>query len=144
MEMLLFYSLCCPCLCVSSSRVFPIYLVSRLIPNFYGKIPIFKAIIPCYIGFYVRYCVWCATGGGGYLGWRGGILVLIHVFKSGVQFNLPTRLPIPDPSPAPVTTGDWGAKIRGSFVNRTSQQRLRLYCLPTTVIAKGDLPFSLP
>ena len=34
--------------------------VSRPIPTFYAD-------IPCYLGFYARYCAWCAVGGGGSL-----------------------------------------------------------------------------
>ena len=63
---------------------------------------------------------------------------------SGVQFNLLARSPIPDPSPFPVPTGDWGSELRGSSVSRTLQRRLRCVRLRTPVLAKGVLPFSLP
>ena len=61
----------------------------------------------------------------------------------GVQFILPARSPIPGPSPATILVGDWGAELRRSSVSRTSQQRLHCVRLPTPVIAKGVLPFSL-
>ena len=44
-------------------QVFPVFLVSCPIPDFYAN-------IPCYLGFYARYRMWCAAGGegGGALG----------------------------------------------------------------------------
>ena len=41
---LLFYLLCCPCLCVSSFRASPDFPFSRPIPAFYAKIPDFTPI----------------------------------------------------------------------------------------------------
>ena len=38
--------------------------VSRPIPDFYSKIPVLYAMIPCYLGSYVRYCARCAMGVG--------------------------------------------------------------------------------
>ena len=64
-------------------------------------------------------------------------------FYPGVQFKMSTRLPISDPSPAPVPAGDWGAYLRGLFVNRTSHWWLRFVSLPTPLLTKGVLPFSL-
>ena len=61
-----------------------------------------------------------------------------------MQFNLPNRFPIPDPSLAPIPAGDWGAELRRSSVSRTSQRLLRCVQLPTPILAKGVLPFSLP
>ena len=99
-------------------------------------IPWFLLAVPCTV---------CNGGGGGGVPW----LVWRHTwprtcFWSGVQFNLPTWFLILDPSPAPVTTGDWGAELCGSFVSRTSQRRLRFGILPTPVLAKGIVLFSLP
>ena len=54
------------------------------------------------------------------------------------------QLPIPVPSPVPVSTADWGADLLGSSVSRTLQRRLWCVHLPTPVLAKGVLPFSLP
>ena len=65
-------------------------------------------------------------------------------FQPGVQFNLPTRFPIPDPSPSPVPAGDWEADLRGSSINRNSQQQLKFNRLSTPVLEKGVIPFSLP
>ena len=73
--MLLFYSLYCLCLCVHSFGMFPVLLVSRKIPAFYAKIPDFYAGIPYYLGFYVRYCTWCARGGAV---WIGGVCSLVR------------------------------------------------------------------
>ena len=64
--------------------------------------------------------------------------------KTGVQFSLPTRFLIPDPSPAPVPAGYWGAELRGSFVNRTPPRRLRFNRLQTPVLAKGVFTLYLP
>ena len=62
----------------------------------------------------------------------------------GVQFNLLAESPILGASPAPVPTGDWGAELGGSSVSRTLLQQLQCVRLPTFVLAKGVLPFSLP
>ena len=67
--MLLFYSLCCRRLCVSSFREFPVFPISCPIPDFYAKIPAPYARILCYNGFYARYRIWFAVGGGGL--WEG-------------------------------------------------------------------------
>ena len=65
-------------------------------------------------------------------------------FYPGVQFNLPARFLIPVPSPALVLAGDWEVELRRSSVSTTSWQRLRCVRLPTPVLVKGVLPFSLP
>ena len=62
----------------------------------------------------------------------------------GVQFNLLSRSPIPDTSPVPVPAGDWGADLHGSSVNRTSQRQYRCVRLPSPVLVKGVIAFSLP
>ena len=122
-ETLLIYSLCCLCLCLSSFGAFHVFLVSRPIPDFYTKIPAFYANITCYRGFYARYYVWCAVGGGGPCVARGCLQPFIWC-NSGVQFNMLDRFMVPGPSPAPVPAGDWVVKLRGSSVSRTSQWRL--------------------
>ena len=139
--MLLFYSLYCLCLCVHSFGMFPVLLVSRKIPAFYAKIPDFYAGIPYYLGFYVRYCTWCARGGGCVDRRR---LQPCTWCYPGVQFNLISLSLIPGTSPAPVTTGEWGAELRGSSVSRNLQRQLRCVRLPTPVLAKGVLSFYLP
>ena len=65
-------------------------------------------------------------------------------FYPGVQFNLPFRFTILDPSPDPVTTGDLVAVLRRSSMSRTSQLRLWCIHLTTPVFAKGVIHFSLP
>ena len=116
-DTLLFYSLCYLCLCVSSFGAFPVFPVSRPIPDFYAKIPDFYVDIPCYLWFYAR---WGGGGGGG-----GGPCVDRRRLRPrtrcnpGVKSNLPARFPVPGTSPAPVPAGDWGAKLRGSYVSRT-------------------------
>ena len=85
------------------------------------------------------------AGIGGGVPWMAWRRPWSHArFKSGVHFNLPTQLPIPDPSPDPVPAGEWGADLCGSLLNRTSQRRLQFDRLPTPVLAKGILSFSLP
>ena len=56
METLLFYLIYCIFLCVQYFRKFPLSPVSRPIPNFYANI---LANIPCYLGFYTQYRMWC-------------------------------------------------------------------------------------
>ena len=65
-------------------------------------------------------------------------------FWTGMQFNLPTRFLIPDPSLDTVPAGDWGAELRGLYVNRTLQRRSRFEHLPIPVLAKVVITFSLP
>ena len=136
---LLFYSLCCLCLCVPSFGTFPVFPVSRPIPDFYAKIPDFYANIPCYLGLYARYCT-CCTGGPCVA--RRRLQPRTWCYP-GVQFNLLSRSPILGPSVAPVPAGDWGAELCGSSMSRTSQRRSRCVRLTTPVLAKGVLPFSL-
>ena len=107
--------------------------------------PCFYANIPCYLGFYSRYRAWCNGGR------ERGVpcvdrrrLQPLQWCYPVVQFNLPSRSPILDPSPAPVPVGDWEAELRGSSVSRTSQQRLQCAHFPIPVLAKGFLPFFLP
>ena len=61
------------------------------------------------------------------------------IFYAGVQFNLPTRFPVLDPSPAPFPTGDWRVKLHGAYASITLRPRLRFDRLPTPVLAKGVL-----
>ena len=99
-----------------------ILLVSCPIPDFYTKIPDFYANILCYLGFYTRYCTWCVGGGEGSCVSRS--LLQPHTWcYPGVQYNLISWYPIPGPGLVPVPAGDWGTKLRGSSVSRTSQQR---------------------
>ena len=137
----MFYYLCSR-LCVSSFRDIYVVPVSRTIPDFYKNIPALYAKIPCYFCFYMKYRARYATGGG----WRGGVLGLIRVFKwvCSLICQPNSWFLIPDPSLAPVPAGNWGSKLCVSFVNRTSQQWLRFNRLPTPVLEKGVLPFSLP
>ena len=62
----------------------------------------------------------------------------------GVQINLLSQFPILGPIPAPVPAGDWRAGFHRSSVIRTSQRWLQCVRLPTPVLSKGVLPFSLP
>ena len=89
-------------------------------------------------------CVVCNWGGGGvhWVAWRR--LWNRIFFKAGVHFNLPTRFLIPDPSLDTVPAGDWGAELRGLYVNRTLQRRSRFENLPIPVLAKVVITFSLP
>ena len=84
------------------------------------------------------------SGGGGvpWVAWRR--LQPRTWFYPGVRFNLPIRFLIPDTNPDPVPAGDWGAELRGSFVNSTSQRQLQFVRLHNPVLAKGVLPFSPP
>ena len=83
-------------------------------------------------------------GGGGGVPWVAWRRPHPHMcFQSGIKFNLSTRFPILDPSPATVPVGDWRDELHRSFGNRTSQRKLRCVHLPTPVIAKGVLPFYL-
>ena len=59
--MLLFYLLFFLCLYVSPFGACPVFLVSFPISAFYAD-------ILCYLGFYARYCAWCALGGGSLCG----------------------------------------------------------------------------
>ena len=115
---------------------FPVLPVSCPIPDFYAR-------ILCYLGFYAGYCAWCevGVGVGPYVARR--CPKTRTWFYPGVQFNLSARFPILDPSPAPVPAGNWGAELRGSSASRTLQRRSKCVCLPTPVIEKGILPFSL-
>ena len=101
MEMLMFYSLCCCRLCVSSFRKYPVFLVSLPILDFYANIPALYANILCYLGFYVRYRARCAAGRrGGSLGSLGDIIGLVRVFiwvcslicQPHYRFRIPTWL----------------------------------------------------
>ena len=65
-------------------------------------------------------------------------------FYLGVKSNLLSQLPILDPIPDNVPAGDWGAKLHGLSVSRTSQRRLQCVRLLTPILAKGFLPFYLP
>ena len=140
MTLLLYLSLCLLIQGVSCFTGFP--------PKtcFYAKISAFYANIPCYLGFYTRYRAWCAGGGFG----AGGPCVdrrcmQLHTWcYLGGQFNLPARSRILDPIPDPVPAGDCGADHRGSSVSRTLHRRLRCVRLPTPILAKRILPFSLP
>ena len=62
----------------------------------------------------------------------------------GVKFNLPSLFTIPGPILAPFPAGDWVSNLRGSSVSRTLQWKLQCFRLPTPVLAKGVLTFSLP
>ena len=62
-EKLLFYSICCRCICFSSFEALPVFLVSCSILAFYVEIPDFYSEILCCLGFYVRYRAWCAAVG---------------------------------------------------------------------------------
>ena len=128
----------------SSLRILFWDVSPRPISTFYAKIPAFYAEIPCYLGFYARYRAWCTVGERGvpWVDWR--LPRPRTCFYPGVKFKLPTQFPIPDPSPAPVTSEDWGAELRGSSVSRTSQRRLRFVHFPNPVLAKWVIPFSLP
>ena len=117
--------------------------VSCPIPDFYAKIPAFYADILCYLRFYTRYHTWCVMVGGGPCVERRRLQTCTWCYPS-VQFNLSDQSPIPGPSPAPVPAGYWGAELRGSSMIRTPQRRLRCIRLPTPVLEKGVLPFSLP
>ena len=118
---LLFYSLCCLCLCASSFGALPVFPVFCPISSFYAK-------ILCYIGFYARYRLWCAVWGRGE--GRGVTCVARSCLQPltwcypGLQFNLSYQFPIPGPSPAPVPAGDWWVELRGSSVSRTLQRQL--------------------
>ena len=105
---LLFYFLFCLCICVPYFGTFTILPVSRPIPDFYAKIPDVYAFILCYLGFYARYCTWCA-GGGPCVARRR--LQPCKWCYLGVQFNLLDQSPIPGPSPVTVPAGDWGAEL---------------------------------
>ena len=106
-------------------------------------IPDFYANIPCYLGLYMRYRAWCVGGGGGTCVASSSLQPRTWCYL-GVQFNLLAQSPIPGACPAPIPTGDWGSKLRGSSVIRTLQRRLRCVRLPTPVLVKGVIPFSLP
>ena len=78
-ETLLFYLICCICLCIYYFGQFTVLLVSRPIPDFYAEIYDFYANIPCYIGFYSWYRAWYTVGGGGgYHVWLVGDCRLVH------------------------------------------------------------------
>ena len=62
-------------------------------------------------------------GGGGVPGVARRILQSCPWSYPGVQFNLLSQSPIPDPSLVPVPAGDWGAELRGLSVSRTLQRR---------------------
>ena len=87
---------------------------------------------------------WRGGGGGGvpWVEWRHS-WPRTH-FYAGVRFNPQDQFLIPDPSPAPFVTGDWGVKLREKFVSRTSRLQLWFDCLLTPVLAKGVCPFFLP
>ena len=97
-KMLLFYSVCWCCLCVSSFGEFPVFSVSCLIHDFYANIPDFYANILCGLVFFVLYRAWCAVGGVPV--WLGGICSLVHVFtwaciltcQPDSQFRIPVRI----------------------------------------------------
>ena len=46
---------------------------------------------------------------------------------SGARFIVPTRGPMPGPSPAPGTAGDWGVEFRRSCVRMTMKQFVHLF-----------------
>ena len=87
-----------------------------------------------------------ARGGGG--GWGTCVARMRlqpHTWcYPGVQFNLIAWYPIPGPSLVPVPVGDWGAELRELSMSGTLQQQFWCVRLPTLVLAKGFLLFSLP
>ena len=101
--------------------------------------------------FSMWYCMrGVQMGGGGGGGWDGVIWVMwrhswIHaqIFASA-RFNVPTRFPIPGPSPAPCTAGDWRVDLCGSYVSKISQQQLRFDCLSRPARANWVYPLLLP
>ena len=64
-------------LCISSFGVFPVFCP---IPTFYVKIPALYSKILSYLILYRFYPTRCVTGGSS-LGWQGGPLGLVRVFK---------------------------------------------------------------
>ena len=96
-EMLLFYSLCCPCICVSSFGAFPVFPGSRPIPDFYSKIHAFYANIMHYLGFHAQYCAWCTVGGRGVPMWLGGVCSLVRgaTWACSLTCQPDTRIRIP-------------------------------------------------
>ena len=108
-------------------QVVSLFTVLQSDPCFLCRYPYFLRQNHLLLIFHVLYCAQCASGLGG--GW-GGIpwVAWRHscphtCFYAGMRFNLPNRFQIPDPSPAPFPTGDWGVELRGSYMSRTSQLR---------------------
>ena len=133
--MLLFYLLCCLCLCVPSFENILIFLVSCPILIFTLKSLLFTPIS-------------CVTWDSAWWGGReGGPCMDRSRMRTrtwcypGVQFNLIAWYLILGPRPAPVTARNWRAELRGSSVSRTSKQLLQCVYLPTPVREKWVLPF---
>ena len=82
-------------------------------------------------------------GGGGPCVARRRLRPLTWCYP-GVHFNVIYWYPIPGPILASVPAGDWRYDLHGSSVSRTLQRRLQCVHLPTPVLAKGVLSFSLP
>ena len=138
-KMLLFYSVCWCCLCVSSFGEFPVFSVSCLIHDFYANIPDFYANILCGLGFYVLYRAWCAVGGVPV--WLGGICSLVHVFtwaciltcQPDSQVRIPVRIPfLQGTGGASSADHPWVGTHNGNFDDS-------VYPLP--YFRKGLLPF---
>ena len=126
---------------LSGNLLFPLFPVQPLI--FTPKSLLFTPISRATLGS-TRGTARGVQGGGG-----GPCVARRHMQPRtwcypGLQFNLIVQSLIPDPSMDPVPAGDWGAELRRSSVSRTSQRRLRCFRLPTPVLSKGVLPFSLP
>ena len=136
--MLLFHSLCCRRLCVSSFGAFPVFPFSRSIPAFYTK-------ILCCLGLYAQYRSWCTVGGGrwggGSLGCIGGILGLVRVFirecsltcQPDYQLCIPARLLFPQ------GTGEPSSAYHPLIGPRNGDCDLTIY--PPSYLQKGFFPF---
>ena len=130
------------CFILYTVIVYAYPLLGRLPLSSYPSNPWFllkNTVLPWFLYAVLRVLRGRRGGGGTWVDWRRP--QPHKCFYPGVQFNLPTRLPISDPNPDPVTAGDWEAELRGSSMNRTSQRWLRCDRLPTPVLVKGVLPF---
>ena len=119
---------------------FPVFLSD---PCFLRQYPCFLCRNPLLLIFHVLYPAWCASGEWGgvpWVAWRHSWPRTC--FYADMLFNPLTQVPIPDPSPAPFPTGDWGVEIYRSYVSRTSRPRLLFNRLPTLYLRKGFFPFS--
>ena len=62
----------------------------------------------------------------------------------GALFNVPNRGPIPGTSLVTILAGDWGVKLRGSYVSTISQPQFRFDRLSSPARAKCFFYFFLP
>ena len=103
-----------------------------------------KSLSPNFSVWYRSRDVWMGEGLSHWFDF--GVLGFVRVV-TGARNLTPqpdSRFPIPDTSPVPCPTREWGVELRGSYVSKMLQPQFRFDRLSTHVCGKGIFPFSLP